>query len=46
MATALVEAYKNRINLAESVYRATHEGEAMDNNRKITLARVLKNTNS
>ena len=46
MATALIEAYKNRINLAESVYRASHEGEPMDNNRKITLARVLKNTNA
>lgn len=40
----LVEAYKKRIQVAESVYGKTHLGEKMDNARKITLARCLKNT--
>lgn len=40
----LVEAYKKRIQIAESVYSKSHSGERMDNARKITLARCLKNT--
>lgn len=40
----LVEAYKKRIQIAESVYSKSHSGSKMDNNRKITLARCLKNT--
>ena len=40
----LVEAYKKRIQIAESVYSKSHAGERMDNHRKITLARCLKNT--
>lgn len=43
MAT-LLESYKNRIRVAESLYGRQHNGEKMDNNRKITLAKVLDNT--
>ena len=41
---SLLEAYKNRIRVAESVYQKSHDGEMMDNNRKILLARCLENT--
>jgi len=34
MAKSLLEAYKNRINVAESVYAKAHNGETMDNNHK------------
>lgn len=40
----LVEAYRKRIQIAESVYSKAHNGERMDNARKIVLARCLKNT--
>lgn len=40
----LLEAYKGRLNISESVYSKAHEGAAMDNNRKITIAKVLENT--
>ena len=44
MAT-LFEAYKNRLAVAESYYGKTHDGERMDNNRKLVVAKVLENTN-
>lgn len=40
----LVEAYKKRIQIAESLYSKAHSGDRMDNHRKIVLARCLKNT--
>lgn len=40
----LLEAYKNRIKVAESVYAKSHDGEMMDNNRKVLLAKCLDNT--
>ena len=43
MAT-LLETYKNRISVAESVYSKTHEGNKLDSNKKLTLATVLNNT--
>lgn len=44
MAT-LLEQYKNRIAVAESVYSKAHEGSKLDSNKKLTLATVLNNTN-
>lgn len=46
MANALFEAYKTRISIAESVYSRSHNGDKLDNNRKLVLATVLKNTNN
>ena len=43
MAT-LLETYKNRIAVAESVYSKTHSGSKLDSNKKLTLATVLNNT--
>ena len=45
MAQNLMEAYKKRISIAESVYSRAHNGEKMDNNRRLTVAKVLDNTN-
>lgn len=44
--TNLLEAYKKRISIAESVYSRAHNGEKMDNNRKLCVAKVLANTNA
>ena len=41
----LFEAYKNRLTVAESYYSKTHEGEKMDNNKKLVVAKCLENTN-
>lgn len=46
MAANLFEAYKTRLSIAESVYSRSHGGEKLDNNRKLVLATVLKNTNN
>ena len=45
MAQNLLEAYKKRLSIAESVYSRQHNGEKMDNHRKLTVAKVLANTN-
>lgn len=45
MATNLLEAYKKRIAISESVYSKNHSGERMSNHKKITVAKVLENTN-
>ena len=37
MANKLLEKYSKKIQLAESVYSATHNGEKMDQIRKITV---------
>lgn len=42
----LFEAYKNRLQVSESVYSRGHEGEAMSNHRKLVIAKCLANTNS
>lgn len=39
----LVEQYKNRLNISESVYSRSHNGAKMDNNRKICTAKCLQN---
>lgn len=46
MSNKLLEKYAKRINLAESVYSRTHNGERMDSMRKLTVARCLENVNS
>ena len=46
MAQNLFEAYKTRLSIAESVYSRSHNGDKLDNNRKLVLATVLKNTNA
>ena len=43
MANMLLEKYSKKIKLAESVYSATHNGERMDQIRKITVAKCLDN---
>lgn len=40
----LLEKYSKKIKLAESVYAATHNGERMDQIRKVTVAKCLDNT--
>ena len=45
MATNLLEAYKGRLAISESVYGKAHEGQKMSNNTKIVVAKVLENTN-
>ena len=41
----LLEAYKNRLKVSESVYSKGHEGEKMDTQRKLIVAKCLENTN-
>lgn len=43
MAKSLLEAYANRIKIAESVYSQTHQGQKMSNIKKITVATCLNN---
>lgn len=46
MAKNLLEAYKNRLAISESVYGKAHMGEKMDSNKKLAVAKCLENTNS
>lgn len=46
MANNLLEAYSKRIKIAESVYAKAHNGEKIDNQRKLVLARCLSNVNN
>lgn len=43
MATNLLESYAKRIKIAESVYSKAHEGEGLDNHKKLILAKCLHN---
>ena len=45
MAKSLFEAYKNRLNVANTVYAKAHNGESMSNHRKLVTAKILENTN-
>ena len=45
MATSILEKYNQRLSISESVYGKAHNGEKMDNQRKLTVAKVLDNTN-
>lgn len=40
----LVESYKQRLTISESVYKKGHEGSKMDANRKLMIAKCLDNT--
>lgn len=41
----LLENYKGRISLSESVYKKTHMDEAMSDTRKVAVATILNNEN-
>lgn len=43
MANMLLEKYSKKVALAESVYAKAHNGEKMDNMRKITVAKCIDN---
>ena len=43
MAKNLVEAYKNRLAISESVYARNHNGEQMGKNKKMVVAKCLDN---
>lgn len=45
MKTTLLEAYKKKLLVAESVYNKTHEGRKMSYNNKVTTAVMLNNVN-
>lgn len=45
MKTTLLEAYKRKLLVAESVYNRTHEGRKMSYNNKVTTAVMLNNVN-
>lgn len=40
----LLEQYKGRLAVSESVYGRNHNGEKMDNHKKLVIAKVLDNT--
>lgn len=40
----LLEQYKGRLAVSESVYGRTHNGEKMDSHKKLVIAKVLDNT--
>lgn len=39
----LLETYKNRLTISESVYSKAHNGAKLDNNRKLVTAKCLQN---
>lgn len=43
MAKSLLEAYSKRIQIAESVYGQTHQGQKMPNLKKVAVATCLDN---
>lgn len=45
MAINLLEAYKNRLATADTVFSKTRFGAKMDTQRKIMVAKCLENTN-
>ena len=45
MAKSLFEAYKKRLEVANTVYSRAHNGENMSSHRKLVTAKVLENTN-
>ena len=40
----LLESYSKRLNISESVYKKAHEGQKLDANRKLMIAKALDNT--
>jgi len=45
MKNKLVETYQKRVDLAEEVYKSTHEGAGMSDAKKLLVATMLNNTN-
>ena len=45
MANMLMEKYSKKIQLAEAVYAKAHNGEKMDNMKKMTVAKCIDNVN-
>lgn len=45
MANMLLEKYAKKVQLAESVYAKAHNGEKMDNMKKMVVAKCLDNVN-
>lgn len=45
MAQNLLEAYKGRLAVAESLYKKSHNGEALPKMKKIATAKCLENVN-
>ena len=41
----LLEAYKNRLAISESVYSKAHSGEKLSNFKKMATAKCLDNVN-
>lgn len=44
MATNLLESYKNRLAVSESVHQKSHNGARMSAGKKLMIASVLNNT--
>ena len=44
MAKNLLESYKNRLNISESVHQRSHNGAKMSPSKKLMIASVLDNT--
>jgi len=42
----LLESYKQRLSVSESVYKKAHEGAGMDSNKKMAVARCLENVSN
>lgn len=43
MSRNLVEAYKNRIDVADSLYAQSHNGQRMDSYKKLLIANSINN---
>lgn len=41
----LLETYKKRLDVSESVYKKAHDGEVLSNTKKLAVATILNNTN-
>lgn len=46
MASNLLEAYKDRLAVADRVYAKQHFGESMSNQKKLATAKCLENINN
>lgn len=42
---SLLEAYKNRLAVAEGCYAKEHAGESLSESKKLVVAKCLENTN-
>ena len=46
MAKNLLEAYKNRLGVADTLYARNHEGQKMDSYKKLLVATALENVSN